>query len=113
MVFLARLLIGGIRWVRGKVSAAVEAELDDDGALRQELLAAQMQLELGQISEEEFAGQERAILERFHEVLERRQGGPAGPHAYSFIGGTVVVEGFVGHSEMEAAGPPAPPSPRE
>ena len=55
MIILDTLLIGGIRFVLGKLVAAVDAEMNDDTALREELLAAQMQLELGEITEEEFA----------------------------------------------------------
>ena len=44
--------------------AAAEAEAHDDSALREQLLEAQMRLELGELSEEEFAEIERDILAR-------------------------------------------------
>ena len=49
MIVLDRMLVGGIKFVLGKVAAAVDAELNDDSRLREELLAAQMRLELGEI----------------------------------------------------------------
>jgi hypothetical protein len=73
---LDTLLIGGIRFVLDKVAAAAEEELNDDSALRQQLLNAQMQVELGEMSEEEFAELEETILVRLREIRERREGGP-------------------------------------
>ena len=55
MVIIDTLLIGGIRFVLDKVAAAVETELNDDTALREQLLAAQMRVELGEMSEDDFA----------------------------------------------------------
>jgi hypothetical protein len=111
MLFVDRMIMGGVRWVLGKVAAAVEAEIDDDGALRQELLDLQLELELGQITEEEFRGREEGILRRLHELLRRRQGGPQEPH--TFAGGTVEVEGFEGAEGARGAalaGEPAAPA---
>ena len=47
-----------MRFVLDKVAAAVESELNDDTALREALLDAQMRLELGEMSQEEFDGLE-------------------------------------------------------
>ena len=74
MFILDSLLIGSIRFVLDKVVAAAEAEMQDDTALREQLLEAQMQLELGEISDEEFAGIERDILARIREIKGRQQG---------------------------------------
>ena len=72
MLIVDRMLVGGIKFVLGKVAAAVEAELNDDSHLREELLAAQMRLELGEISSEEFATFERDVLARLREIRERQ-----------------------------------------
>ena len=72
MIILDTLLIGGIKFVLGKVAAAVDAEMNDDSALREELLAAQMRLELGEITEAEFAATERELLDAIREVRARR-----------------------------------------
>lgn len=79
MFILDTLLIGGIRFVLDKVAAAAEQELNDDGALRQQLLDAQMRVELGEMSEAEFAALEADILVRLREIRERREGGPRKP----------------------------------
>jgi Gas vesicle protein G len=72
---LDNLLIGGIRFVLEKVAAAAEAEAHDDTALREQLLEAQMRLELEEISEEEFAETEREILARIRELKGAQAGG--------------------------------------
>ncbi len=74
MLIIDSLLIGGIRFVLDKVAAAVETELNDDTALREQLLAAQMRVELGEMTEEDFAQFEADILARLREIRERRQG---------------------------------------
>jgi hypothetical protein len=71
---LDSLLIGSIRFVLDKVVAAAEAELEDDSALRDRLLEAQMQLELGEISEDEFAAIERDVLAAIRAIKRRKPG---------------------------------------
>ena len=79
MIILDTLLIGGIKFVLGKLVAAVEAEMNDDSAFREELLAAQMKLELGEITDEEFAAIEKQMLDAIREVRERRTGAQEDP----------------------------------
>ena len=62
MFILDTLLIGSLRFVLDKVVAAAEAEMQDDTALREQLLEAQMRLELGEISDQEFGEIERDVL---------------------------------------------------
>jgi len=76
VILLDRLFIGGLRFVLGKVVEAVDAERDEEPLLREELLALQMSLELGEIGEAEFTEQEGPILRRLREVREEREGGP-------------------------------------
>jgi len=75
MFILDSLLIGGLRFVLDKVATAAEAELNDDSVLREQLLEAQMQLELGEITEQEFARTEREILARIREIKGQKQQG--------------------------------------
>jgi hypothetical protein len=74
MFILDTLLIGSLRFVLDKVVAAAEAEMQDDTALRERLLEAQMQLELGEISEKEFAEIEHDTLGRIREIKGRKPG---------------------------------------
>ena len=89
MLIVDRMLVGGIKFVLGKVAAAVDAELNDDSRLREELLAAQMRLELGEMSAEEFASFEADILARLREIRERQlgeAGGQGKPGEYKVTG---------------------------
>jgi hypothetical protein len=74
MFIIDSLFIGSLRFVLDKIVAAAEAEMSDDSALRERLLEAQMRLELGEISDEEFAGIERGILARLRELKGGRTG---------------------------------------
>jgi hypothetical protein len=71
---LDSLLIGSLRFVLDKVAAAAEAEAQNDTTLREQLLEAQMQLELGEISDEEFAGIEKDLLARIRELKGAQAG---------------------------------------
>ena len=86
MIILDTLLIGGIKFVLGKLVAAVDAELNDDSVYREELLAAQMKLELGEITDEEFAETERVLLDAIREIRERRTGAQEDPGELKITG---------------------------
>lgn len=75
MFLLDRLLVGSIEFVLDKVLAAAESELQDDSVLRERLLEAQMQLELGEIDEPTFVDIERDLLARIREIKGARQAG--------------------------------------
>jgi Gas vesicle protein G len=95
MFILDTVLIGGLRFVFDKIAAAVDTELNDDTALREQLLAAQMRVELGEMTEDEFAVFEADILARLREIQERRQGGSAAisPKDYTITGIEATFEG--------------------
>jgi hypothetical protein len=95
MFILDSMLIGGLRFVFDKIAAAVDTEMNDDTALREQLLAAQMRVELGEMGEEEFAALEADVLARLREIRDRRQGGDAGlsPRDYRITGIEASFEG--------------------
>jgi len=72
MLLVDRMLVSGIKFVLTKVAAAVDEELNDESRMREELLAAEMKLELGEISKDEFNQLEGAILQRIREIREAR-----------------------------------------
>ena len=74
MIIIDTLLVGGIKFVLRKIADAVEAQLTDDSVLHEELLAAQMRLELGEITQAEFTELEADILARLREIRERQRG---------------------------------------
>ena len=61
-------------FVLDKVAAVVDGQLNDDTALREQLMTGQMRLELGEISQDEFDALESEILARLREIRERQQG---------------------------------------
>jgi hypothetical protein len=75
MLIVDSLIIAGVRFVLDKVAAAVETEMNDDGALRERLLAAQMEVELGDMTQEEFDALEAEIIVRIREIKERQRDG--------------------------------------
>jgi gas vesicle protein GvpG len=91
MIVLDTLLIGGLRFVLGRLAEAVEAEMDGDASLREELLAVQMRLELGEITETEFVATERALLDRIAEIRERRPDAAAAPRGGLRVTGVEVT----------------------
>ncbi len=99
MIVLDRLLIGGIRFVLDKVASAAEAEMDNPDRLREDLLAAQMQLELGEISDEEFAAVEREVLARLRELRSDAERGPI-----SFASGGASAEVTFGGDDEDEDG---------
>jgi hypothetical protein len=72
VLVLDTLLFGGLKFVLNRIVEAVDAELNDETLLREELLAAQMRFELGEMSQDEFAQFERDILARLREIRERQ-----------------------------------------
>ena len=101
MLLVDRLLIGGIKFVLEKIVAAVDEQMNDETHLREELLAAQMKLELGEINEDEFRVIESFVLERMRDIRERRGGTqPLSPTEMKIAG---VEATFVG-DEHEPAG---------
>jgi hypothetical protein len=75
MFLLDSLMISGIQWALETAITAAEAEMNDDSALRDRLLEAEMQREMGEISDSEFAEIESDLLRAIREIKERKEGG--------------------------------------
>ena len=65
--------IAGIKWTLTKVQRVVEEELVDDTAVKQELMELNMRLELGDITDEEYAAEEAVLMRRLREIREWRE----------------------------------------
>ena len=92
MIILDRMLAGGIKFVLGKIASAVDGELNDDSRLREELLAAQLRLELGEIGAEEFRALEADLLARLRQIRERQRG-DAPPGEMKVTGVEAIIHG--------------------
>jgi hypothetical protein len=99
MFLLDSLMISGIKWALETVVAAAEAEMNDDSALRDRLLEAEMQREMGEISDDEFVEIEADLLQAIREIKERRDGGAG---AFAFSGSQPMETGEGSHFEIEA-----------
>ena len=75
MIILDRLILGGLSFVFDKIASAADAERDDAGSIKEEILALQMQLELGEISDEDFVALERDLLDRLRALRQERPAG--------------------------------------
>jgi hypothetical protein len=112
VILVDKLLMGGIGWVLRRVSDATHAELHDEASLREELLAAEMELELGEIGEEEYAAIEASVLERMR-AMRAREAPEAPPDGARFE--IEAIEADVGEEELQPPPPelpPAKPAPR-
>jgi hypothetical protein len=56
-----------------KVEGAVRAELTDDSSVKRDLMELQMQLELGDIDDEEYVEREAALMLRLRDVRHWRE----------------------------------------
>ena len=81
MLIVDSLIISGVKFVLTRLAEAVEAEMYDETHLREELLAAQMKLELGEINDEEFGEIEAQVLAGLREIAERKRGTAAPANA--------------------------------
>jgi hypothetical protein len=65
--------IAGIKWSMGQVQKVVEEELTDDAPVKQALMELQMQLELGDIDDDEYVRREAELMMRLREVRAWRE----------------------------------------
>jgi hypothetical protein len=65
--------VAGIQWTLRKVAQVVDEELTDDGPIKQELMELQMQLELGDIDDEEYRAREAQLMKRLRDVRAWRE----------------------------------------
>ena len=65
--------VWGTRWTLEKVDRVVRDELTDDTPIKEDLMALQLQLEMGEIDDAEYVKREAEIMQRFREVREWRE----------------------------------------
>jgi hypothetical protein len=90
------------RYSMEKVGEVMREELTDDQKVKEELLALQMEVELGAVSDEEYLAREAALMERLREVRARRE-----EFGMGLAGGPVRVARPEAPDEHE----PPPPDP--
>lgn len=60
-------------WLAEKLRDAALQEMTDEAKLHEELLHLQMQYEMGEIKDEEFAKQEAKLMERMEEIKKLKE----------------------------------------
>jgi hypothetical protein len=67
------LPMAGMKFVFQQVADLADQELNDEGWLREQLLLLQLQLEEGDVEEDEFTEREAELLARLREIKERKR----------------------------------------
>jgi gas vesicle protein GvpG len=76
MFLLDSLLVNGISFVLDKIANVADQEMNDPDRQRERLLEAQMKLEAGEITDEEFAAIEADVFARIREIKARTETEP-------------------------------------
>ncbi|MDQ2890058.1 MAG: gas vesicle protein GvpG [Gemmatimonadota bacterium] len=63
----------GTLWTLDKVRRSVEEELTDDTAVKEDFMQLQLELDSGDITDDEYIIREQAIMQRLREVREWRE----------------------------------------
>ncbi len=87
------------RFSLGKVGDTVREELTNDASVKEDLLALQMRLELGEIDDAEYLAEEAALMQRLRDVRHWRE-----QFGMGTSGGPVRVAGS-GSRDAEVAAP--------
>ncbi|MET0399547.1 MAG: gas vesicle protein GvpG [Longimicrobiaceae bacterium] len=90
-----------VKFSLGKVEETMRRELTDDQSVKEDLLALQMRLELGEIDDAEYVEREAELMRRLREVREWRE-----ELGMGIAGGPVRVARQEG-AEADAADGPA------
>ncbi len=65
--------VWGTRFTLDKIDRAVREQLTDDTPIKEDLMALQMKLEMGEIDDDQYMQQEAEIMQRLREVREWRE----------------------------------------
>jgi hypothetical protein len=65
--------IAGFRWIMSTIQKMADEELLDDQPWKERLIELQMQVELGEITEEDYAREEAVVFQALRDVRARRE----------------------------------------
>jgi hypothetical protein len=65
--------VWGTRFTLDKIDRAVREQLTDDTPIKEDLMALQLKLEMGEIDDDQYTRQEAEIMQRLREVREWRE----------------------------------------
>ena len=96
-------VLSGLRWTLKTLSAAAQAEYNDDSGLRAALLEVEMRADAGEITQEERIRLEGDLLASIHEIKLRRAQAAGGPIDFAVPDGPLEVEADVAGDFHEQA----------
>lgn len=65
--------VAGFRWVMKQIQTMADEELMNDQLWKERLIELQMRLEVGEISDEEYAAEEAIVFQRLREIRAMRE----------------------------------------
>jgi hypothetical protein len=65
--------IAGFRWIMSTIQTMADEELMNDQPWKERLIELQMRLELGEISEQEYAREETIVFQALRDIRARRE----------------------------------------
>jgi hypothetical protein len=63
----------GVVWLGQKLNEIAQNELNDDGRIKEELMALQLRFELDQINEQEYNKKEEELLARLDAITKEKE----------------------------------------
>jgi Gas vesicle protein G len=64
--------VSGFKFILGQIQKMADQELNDDTVIKEQLLELQMRLELGEISDDDYAAREADLFARLRAIRERQ-----------------------------------------
>jgi hypothetical protein len=68
-----RLPVAGIKWVMKQIQTMADEELMNDQPWKERLIELQMMLEVGDITEEQYAVEEQQVFQALRDIRARRE----------------------------------------
>jgi hypothetical protein len=108
VILFDSLLVSGLKFVLAKLADAADSERNEEPVLKEELVALQLRLELGEIGEAEFVERERELLARLRELREAREGPAEGGWQVAGVEAELTGDQHEPASATASATAPAP-----
>ena len=68
-----KLPVAGFNWIMKQIQTMADEELNNDQVWKERLIELQMMLEVGDISEEEYAAEEAQVFQALRDIRSRRE----------------------------------------
>ena len=68
-----KLPVAGFNWIMKQVQTMADEELNNDQVWKERLIELQMMLEVGDISEEDYAAEEAQVFQALRDIRARRE----------------------------------------